>query len=61
MPALNITGSTGVTATTLVDGKAANLSSATATIVGVHAGDSLTATAAGGITVSYDTQPRAER
>ena len=52
--AVNITGSTGVTATTLVDGKAANLSSATATIVGVHAGDSLTATAAGGITVSYD-------
>jgi hypothetical protein len=52
--AVNITGSTGVTATTVVDGKAANLSSVTATIVGVHAGDLLSATASGGITVSYD-------
>ena len=52
--AVSITGSAGATATTLVDGKAANLTSATATIVGVHAGDVLSATASGGITVSYD-------
>jgi hypothetical protein len=52
--AVNITGSAGIPATTLVDGKAANLTSATATIVGVHTGDVLSATAAGGIVVSYD-------
>ena len=45
---------TDAAAATIIDGDNSNLTSLTATIVGSHTGDVLTATPAGAIAVSYD-------